>query len=108
MTFNPDHKYFNDPSNYFWNDFSSANTCVALVGDSRTPSIPTSVHIPSPNFHQSLISSRGEVFKEIRDVEEDNCISSLHLFHGNVDFCPSSYHEFLKKLWDEEEYPEKI
>ncbi|MBW0529613.1 hypothetical protein O181_069328 [Austropuccinia psidii MF-1] len=54
ITLHSDQKYYYDPSNYFSNDFSSAKSCAALVGDSRTPSIPSSVHIPSLNSHQSL------------------------------------------------------
>ncbi|MBW0537344.1 hypothetical protein O181_077059 [Austropuccinia psidii MF-1] len=106
ITFNSDHKDYYDPSNYFCNDFFSAKSCAALVGDSRTPSFPSSVHIASLNSHQSLLSSRNEVFKEIQDVGEDNSVSSLHLFFGNMDLPPSSYHDSLEELWDEEEEPE--
>ncbi|MBW0552265.1 hypothetical protein O181_091980, partial [Austropuccinia psidii MF-1] len=49
-----------------------------------------------------------EVFKEIQDVGEDNSVSSLHLFFGNMDPPPSSYHDSLEELWDEEEEPEEI
>ncbi|MBW0496705.1 hypothetical protein O181_036420 [Austropuccinia psidii MF-1] len=108
ITFNSDHKDYHDPSKSFSNDFSSAKSCAALVGDSRTPSFPSSVHIPSLNSHQSLLSSRDEVFKEIQDVGEDNSVSSLHLFFGNMDLPPSSYHDSLEELWDEEEEPEEI
>ncbi|MBW0543484.1 hypothetical protein O181_083199 [Austropuccinia psidii MF-1] len=108
ITFNSDHKDYNDPSISFSNDFSSAKSCAALVGDSRTPSFPSSVHTPSLNSHQSLLSSRDEVFKEIQDVGEDNSVSSLHLFFGNMDLPPSSYHDSLEELWDEEEEPEEI
>ncbi|MBW0543071.1 hypothetical protein O181_082786 [Austropuccinia psidii MF-1] len=52
FTFNADHQDYYDPSNVFGNDFSSAQSCAAMVGDSRTPSFPSSVHIPSPNSHQ--------------------------------------------------------
>ncbi|MBW0501880.1 hypothetical protein O181_041595 [Austropuccinia psidii MF-1] len=97
-----------DPSKYFSNDFSSAKSCAALVSDSRTPSFPYSVHIPSLNSHQSLLSSRDEFFKEIQDVGEDNSVSLLHLFFGNMDLPPSSYHDSLEELWDEEEEPEEI
>ncbi|MBW0578786.1 hypothetical protein O181_118501 [Austropuccinia psidii MF-1] len=55
ITFNADHKDYYDPSKSFSNDFSSAKSCAALVGDSRTPSFPSSVHIPSLNSHQSLL-----------------------------------------------------
>ncbi|MBW0542004.1 hypothetical protein O181_081719 [Austropuccinia psidii MF-1] len=44
ITFNSDHKDYSDPSNSFHNDSSSAKSCAALVGDSRTPSFPSSVH----------------------------------------------------------------
>ncbi|MBW0554686.1 hypothetical protein O181_094401, partial [Austropuccinia psidii MF-1] len=86
-----------DPSESFSNDFSSAKSCEALVGDFRTPSFPCSVHIPSLNSHQSLLSSRDEVFKEIQDFGEDNSVSSLHLFFGNMDLPPSSYHDSLEE-----------
>ncbi|MBW0539122.1 hypothetical protein O181_078837 [Austropuccinia psidii MF-1] len=108
ITFNADPKDYYDPSKSFSNDFSAAKSCAALVGDSRTPSFPSSVHIPSLNSHQSLLSSRDEVFKEIQDVGEDNSVSSLHLFFWNMDLPPSSYHDSLEELWDEEEEPEEI
>ncbi|MBW0462071.1 hypothetical protein O181_001786 [Austropuccinia psidii MF-1] len=56
----------------------------------------------------SLLSSRDEVFKGIQDVGEDNSLSSLLLFFGNVDLPSSSYHDSLGELLDEEEAPEKI
>ncbi|MBW0485118.1 hypothetical protein O181_024833 [Austropuccinia psidii MF-1] len=65
ITFNADHKDYYDPSKSFSNDLSSARPCSALAGDSITPSFPSSVHIASLNYHQSLLSSRDEVFKEI-------------------------------------------
>ncbi|MBW0502795.1 hypothetical protein O181_042510 [Austropuccinia psidii MF-1] len=108
ITFHADQKDYYDPSNTFSKDFSSAKLFAALVGDSRTPSIPSSVHIPSLNSHQSLPSSRDEVFKEIQYVGEDDSVSSLHLFFGNMDLPPSSYHDCLEELWDEEEEPEEI
>ncbi|MBW0589753.1 hypothetical protein O181_129468 [Austropuccinia psidii MF-1] len=75
ITFTAYQKDYYDLSNSFSNDFSSAKSCAALVGDSRTPSIPSLVHIPSLNSHKSLPSSRDEVFTEIQDVEEDNSVS---------------------------------
>ncbi|MBW0512069.1 hypothetical protein O181_051784 [Austropuccinia psidii MF-1] len=108
ITFSTDKKDYYDASHSFSNDFSSAKSCAALVGDSRTPSIPCSFHIPSLNSHQSLPSSRDEVFKEIQDVGEDNSVYSLYLFFGNMDLPPSSYHESLEECWDEEEEPEEI
>ncbi|MBW0480431.1 hypothetical protein O181_020146 [Austropuccinia psidii MF-1] len=68
ITFNAGHKDYYNPSRSFSNDFSSAKSFTALVGDSRTPSFPSSVHIPSLNSHYSSLSSRDEVFKEIQDV----------------------------------------
>ncbi|MBW0511265.1 hypothetical protein O181_050980 [Austropuccinia psidii MF-1] len=108
ITFNANHEDYHDPSKSFSNAFSSAKSCAALVGDSRTPSFPSSVHIPSLNYHKSLLSSRDEVFKEIQDVGEDNSVSSLHLFSGDMELPPSSYHESLEEFWDEEEEPEEV
>ncbi|MBW0472028.1 hypothetical protein O181_011743 [Austropuccinia psidii MF-1] len=106
ITFSSDHKDYYDPSKSFSNDFSFTKSCAALVGDSRTPSFPLSVHIPSLNSHQSLISSRDEGFKEIQAVGEDSSVSSLHFFFGNMDLPLSSYHDSLEGLWDEGEEPE--
>ncbi|MBW0505799.1 hypothetical protein O181_045514 [Austropuccinia psidii MF-1] len=108
ITFNDDHKDYCNPSKYFSNSFSSAKSCAALVGDSRTPSFPSSVHIPSLNSHLTLLPSRDEVFKEIKDVGEDNYVSSLHLFFGNKDVPPSSYHDSLEELWDDKEEIEEV
>ncbi|MBW0474473.1 hypothetical protein O181_014188 [Austropuccinia psidii MF-1] len=99
ITFDADYKDYYDPSNSFSNDFSSAKSCEALVGDSRTPSFPSSVNIPSLNSHHSLPLSGDEVFKEIQDIGEDNSVSSLHLFFGNMDLPPSSYYDSLEELW---------
>ncbi|MBW0549522.1 hypothetical protein O181_089237 [Austropuccinia psidii MF-1] len=92
ITFNADHRDYFDPSKSFSNGFSSAKSFAALVGDLRAPSFQSSVHIPSNNSHVSLLSSRGEVFKYIQDVGEDNAVYSLHLFSGNMDLPPSSDH----------------
>ncbi|MBW0503887.1 hypothetical protein O181_043602 [Austropuccinia psidii MF-1] len=81
ITFNSDYKDYRDPSKSFSNNVSSAKSCAALV---------------------------DEVFKEIQDVVEDNSVSSLHLFFGNMDLPPSSYHDSLEELWDEEEEPEAV
>ncbi|MBW0542600.1 hypothetical protein O181_082315 [Austropuccinia psidii MF-1] len=56
----------------------------------------------------SLLSSRDKVFKQIQYSGEDNSLSSLHLFFGNMDLPPSSYHDSLEELWDEEEEPEEV
>ncbi|MBW0526356.1 hypothetical protein O181_066071, partial [Austropuccinia psidii MF-1] len=90
------------------NDLSSVKLCAALAGDSRTPSFPSSGHIPSLNSHHSLLSSRDEVFKEFQDVGEDNSASSLHLLFGNMDLPPSSYHDSPEEFWDEEKETEEI
>ncbi|MBW0555164.1 hypothetical protein O181_094879 [Austropuccinia psidii MF-1] len=97
ITFNADHKDYYDPSNSLRNDLSFSKSCAALVSDSRTPSFPSSVHIPSLNSHMSLLSSRDEVFREIHNVGEDDSVSSLHLFFGDVDLPPSSYHDSLEE-----------
>ncbi|MBW0493117.1 hypothetical protein O181_032832 [Austropuccinia psidii MF-1] len=97
-----------DPSKSFSNAFSSTKSCAALVGGSRTPSFPSSVHIPSLNSHRSLLSSRDEVFNKLKDLGEDNFVPSLHLFFGNMDLPPSSYHDALEEWWDEEEEPEEV
>ncbi|MBW0478583.1 hypothetical protein O181_018298 [Austropuccinia psidii MF-1] len=81
ITINSDHKDYYDPSKSFSNDFASAKSCAALV---------------------------DEVLKEIQDSGEDNSVSSLHLFFGNMDLPPPSYHDSLDELWDEEEEPEEI
>ncbi|MBW0477460.1 hypothetical protein O181_017175 [Austropuccinia psidii MF-1] len=75
ITFNADNKDYYGSSYSFSNDFSSAKSCAALVGDSKTPSSLSSVHINSLNSHKSLLSPRDEVFKEIKDVVEDNSVS---------------------------------
>ncbi|MBW0556053.1 hypothetical protein O181_095768 [Austropuccinia psidii MF-1] len=108
ITLKAEHKDYSDPSKSFYNNFSSAKSCAALVGDSRAPSFPSSVHITSVNSPQSLPLSGDEVFKEIQDFGEDSSVSSLHLFFGNMDLPPSSYHDSLEELWDEEEEPEEI
>ncbi|MBW0462415.1 hypothetical protein O181_002130 [Austropuccinia psidii MF-1] len=107
ITCNAYHKDYYYPSKSFSNEFSS-KSCAALVGDSRKPSFPSSVHIPSLNYHQSLLFSRAEVFKEIQDVGEDNSVSSLHPFFGTMDLPDSSYHDSLEEFWDNEEDPEEI
>ncbi|MBW0497928.1 hypothetical protein O181_037643 [Austropuccinia psidii MF-1] len=58
ITFNSEHKDYHDPSKSSSNDFPSAKSCAVLVDDSRTPSFPSSIHIPSLNYHQSLLSCR--------------------------------------------------
>ncbi|MBW0560396.1 hypothetical protein O181_100111 [Austropuccinia psidii MF-1] len=52
ITFNAYYKDYHDPFKSFVNEFYSAKSWAALVGDSRTPSFTSSVHIPSLNSHQ--------------------------------------------------------
>ncbi|MBW0499562.1 hypothetical protein O181_039277 [Austropuccinia psidii MF-1] len=108
ITFNAYHKNYYDPSKSLSNDFAYAKSCSALVGDSRMPLFSSSFNIPSLNSHHSSLASRDGVFKEIQDVGEDNSVSSLHLFFGNMDLPHSSYHDSLVELWDEEEEPEEV
>ncbi|MBW0480697.1 hypothetical protein O181_020412 [Austropuccinia psidii MF-1] len=108
ITFNPDYKDSIDSSISLSNKFSSANTLESLVGNSRTPSFQSSVHVTSLSPPQSLLSFKDEVFKEIKVVVKYYSVSSLTLFLGNVNLPPSSYDEFLEELWDEEKDPEEI
>ncbi|MBW0504475.1 hypothetical protein O181_044190 [Austropuccinia psidii MF-1] len=90
------------------NDLVTSFNSVAVVGQLKTPSLPSSVHIPFIMPSQSLIQSRDEVFKEIKDFVGDVSISSLHLFQGDMDLPPLSFHSSLEEQWDEEEDPEEI
>ncbi|MBW0514196.1 hypothetical protein O181_053911, partial [Austropuccinia psidii MF-1] len=90
------------------NALATAVNSVALVGELKTPSLPSSVHIPSIMPSQSLLKLRDAVSKEIKDVGEDVAISSLHLFKGDMDLPPLYFHACLEEQWDEEEEPEEI
>ncbi|MBW0521048.1 hypothetical protein O181_060763 [Austropuccinia psidii MF-1] len=81
---------------------------VALVGEHKTPSLPSSVHILSNITSLSSLPSKDEVLKEIKDVGEDFSISSLHLFQGDMDLPPLSFDGSLKEKWDVEEEPEEL
>ncbi|MBW0516688.1 hypothetical protein O181_056403, partial [Austropuccinia psidii MF-1] len=70
------------------NALATSVNSVALVGELKTSSLPSFVHIPSIIPSQSLLKSRDEVLKEIKDVGEDVAISSLHLFQGDMDLSP--------------------
>ncbi|MBW0523933.1 hypothetical protein O181_063648 [Austropuccinia psidii MF-1] len=83
---------------------ATAVNSAPVVGELKTLSLPSFVHIPSIMPSQSLIQSRDEVFKEIKDV----AISSLHLFQGDMDLPPLSFHASLEEKWDEEGEPEEI
>ncbi|MBW0521573.1 hypothetical protein O181_061288 [Austropuccinia psidii MF-1] len=54
------------------------------------------------------LDTRDEVFKDSQDVGEDDYVSSLHLFLGNMDLPHLSYHDSLEELWEEEEEPGEI
>ncbi|MBW0463145.1 hypothetical protein O181_002860 [Austropuccinia psidii MF-1] len=85
------------------NDFAISDSSVSLFGELNTTSLPSSLHIPFIMPSQSLLPSRDEVFKEIEDVGEDFSISSLHLFQGDMDLPPLSFHEYLEEQWDDAE-----
>ncbi|MBW0490824.1 hypothetical protein O181_030539 [Austropuccinia psidii MF-1] len=103
ITYDSSHKNSGGIISSTSNDFATAVNSVALVGQLDTPSLPPSVHIPAIIPSQSLLPSRDEVFKEIKDVGEDIAISSLHLFQGDMDLPPLSFHDSLEEKWDEEE-----
>ncbi|MBW0463258.1 hypothetical protein O181_002973 [Austropuccinia psidii MF-1] len=86
------------------NAFATSSYSVSLVGEVKTPSLPPSIHIPPIIGSQSLLPSIDEVFKEIKDV----AISSIHLFQGDMDLPPLSFHASLEEKWDKEEEPEEI
>ncbi|MBW0544379.1 hypothetical protein O181_084094 [Austropuccinia psidii MF-1] len=79
------------------NSLATAVDSVSLFGELKTPSLPSSVHIPSIMPSQSLLPSSDEVFKEIKDVGEDVAMSSLHLFQGDIDLPPLSFHASLEE-----------
>ncbi|MBW0574513.1 hypothetical protein O181_114228, partial [Austropuccinia psidii MF-1] len=90
------------------NSLATSVNIVSLVGELKTPSLLSSVHIPYIMPSQSLLKSRDEVSKEIKDVGEDVSISSLHIFQVDMDLPPLSFHASLEEQWDEEEEPEEI
>ncbi|MBW0553999.1 hypothetical protein O181_093714 [Austropuccinia psidii MF-1] len=108
ITYDSVHKDSSGITSSTSNDFAIAVNSVALVGKLKKPSLPPSVHIPSIIPSQSLLLSRDEVFKEIKDVGEDFAMSSLHLFQGDMDLPPLSFDTTLEEQWDEEEEPEEI
>ncbi|MBW0479258.1 hypothetical protein O181_018973 [Austropuccinia psidii MF-1] len=108
ITYDSSHKGYSGIIPSTSNDFATSVNSVALVGEIKTPSLPYSVHIPSIIPSQSLLLSTDEVFKEIKDFGEEVAISSLHLFQGDMDFPPLSFHSSLEEQWDEEEQPEEI
>ncbi|MBW0497725.1 hypothetical protein O181_037440 [Austropuccinia psidii MF-1] len=87
---------------------ATAVNSVALVGEAKIPSLPSSVYIASIMPSKSLFKSRDEVFKEINNVGENVTISSLYLFHEYMDLPSLSFHASLEKQWDEEKEPEEF
>ncbi|MBW0591475.1 hypothetical protein O181_131190 [Austropuccinia psidii MF-1] len=104
----PDHKGSSGINSSASNDFATAVNSVALVGELKTPSLPSSFHTPSIIPSQSLLPLRDEVFKEIKDVGEDVSISPLNLLQGDMVLPPLFFHASLEEQWDEEEEPEEI
>ncbi|MBW0473504.1 hypothetical protein O181_013219 [Austropuccinia psidii MF-1] len=90
------------------NDIAAAVNSVSLVGELKTPSPPSSVHMPSIIPLQSLLPLRDEVFKEIRNIGEYAAISSLHPFQGDMDLTTLSFCASLEEKWDDDEEPEEI
>ncbi|MBW0537522.1 hypothetical protein O181_077237 [Austropuccinia psidii MF-1] len=108
ITYYSSHKDHSGIKSSASNALATAFNSVSLVGELKTPSLPPSVYIPSIMPSQSLLISRDEVFKEIKDVGEDVAISSLHLFNRDMELPPLSFHASLEVQWDEEEHPEEI
>ncbi|MBW0463815.1 hypothetical protein O181_003530 [Austropuccinia psidii MF-1] len=108
ITYDSSHKVSGGINPSASNALATAVNSVSLVGELKTPSLPSSVHIPSIMPSQSLLKSRDEAFKEIKDVGEDVCISLLHLFQGDIDLPLLYFHTSLEEQWDEEEQPEDI
>ncbi|MBW0481437.1 hypothetical protein O181_021152 [Austropuccinia psidii MF-1] len=108
IAYDSSHKDYSGITSSTSNDFATAVNSVALVVELKTPSLPLSVHIPSIIPSQSLLPSIDEVFKDIKDVGEDFALSLLHLFEGDMDLPPLSFHASLEEQWDEEEEPEEI
>ncbi|MBW0580562.1 hypothetical protein O181_120277 [Austropuccinia psidii MF-1] len=71
ITYDSSHKDSSGIISSTSNAFGTGVNSVALVGELKTPSLPSSGHIPSIIPSQSLLPSKNEVFKEITDVGED-------------------------------------
>ncbi|MBW0488183.1 hypothetical protein O181_027898 [Austropuccinia psidii MF-1] len=102
------HKDYSGINSFTSNGLDTSVNNFSLVGELGTPSLPSSVHIPSIIPSQSLLQSRNEFFKEIKDFGEAFAISSLHLFQGDMNLPRLSFHAFLEDQWDEGEDPEEI
>ncbi|MBW0524098.1 hypothetical protein O181_063813 [Austropuccinia psidii MF-1] len=108
ITYDYSHKDSSGIKSSTSNSFATAFNSVALVGELKTPSLPPSVHIPSIIPSQSLLPLKDKFFKEIKDFGEDVAISSLHLFQGDMDLPPLSFHASVEEQLGEEEDPEEI
>ncbi|MBW0465419.1 hypothetical protein O181_005134 [Austropuccinia psidii MF-1] len=108
ITYHSSHKESSGIKSPASNALATAVSSVSMVGELKTPSLPISVHIPSIIPSQSLLESRDEVLKEIKDFLEDVAISSLHLFRWDMDLTTLSFHASLEEKWDEEEEPKEI
>ncbi|MBW0481573.1 hypothetical protein O181_021288 [Austropuccinia psidii MF-1] len=97
ITHDSSHKYSSGINFSTSNEFSTAVNNVALVGELKTPFLSPSVHIPFIIPSHSLLPSRDEAFKEIKDFEA---------FQEDIDCPPLSFHSSLEEQWDEEEEPE--
>ncbi|MBW0491701.1 hypothetical protein O181_031416 [Austropuccinia psidii MF-1] len=84
ITYDSSHKDSNGIKSSASNSLATAVNRVDLVGQLKTPPLPSSFHIPSIMPSQSLLKLIDEVFKEIKDVGEDAAISLLHLFQGDL------------------------
>ncbi|MBW0533933.1 hypothetical protein O181_073648 [Austropuccinia psidii MF-1] len=92
ITYDSSHKDSSGITSSTSNDFATAFNSVTLVGELKTPSLP----------------SKDEVFKEITDFGEDVAISLLHLLQGDMELPPLYFYASLEEQWDEEEDPEEI
>ncbi|MBW0488974.1 hypothetical protein O181_028689 [Austropuccinia psidii MF-1] len=88
ITYDSSHKDSSGIESSASNSLATSVNSVSMVCELKTPSLSSSVHIPSIMPPQSLLKSRDEVFKEIKDVREDVAISSIHLFQGDIDLPP--------------------
>ncbi|MBW0574821.1 hypothetical protein O181_114536 [Austropuccinia psidii MF-1] len=108
ITYDSSHKHSSGILPSASNDFVTIFNSFALVGEIKTPSLPSSIHIPSIIPSQSLLPLRDEVFKKMKDFEEDVAISSFHLFQGDMDLPPLSFHSSLEEQWDGASEQEEI
>ncbi|MBW0494680.1 hypothetical protein O181_034395 [Austropuccinia psidii MF-1] len=108
ITYHSSHKDSSGITSSISNDFATAVNSVSLVSEIKTPSLPSSVHTLSIMPSQSLLPLREEVFKEIKDVGEYVGIYLHHLFQGDMDLPPLSFHASLEEQWDDEEEPKEI